>query len=112
MKNSSKIVIYGKKNYEKNNVIWINENSFHDPPLDFERTMLQIDEMQKIENSSLNNKTLYELFSYDDFSFWGFFYEELFQNYSKLISFTLNFYVDYHLKEKKSKIMFSSYSIF
>jgi len=90
--NKSKKVIFGKKSFEKENIIFVNERDFQSPPFDYEASMTSINEIKKIQKKSIqNNKTVPELFLYEDIAIWWLMYTEVFKRLATIIEFIINF---------------------
>ncbi len=85
------VVIFGSESSKKDNTIYVNEKDFESISLDYKAANTTIQEIQRIENSLLDNKTIVELFSYGNFSMWWFFYTQIFDQFHKTISFVLKF---------------------
>lgn len=64
---------------------------FENPPNDSASITLGITELKKIQNSVVNQKPFLEIFAYDDFSLWWFFYPEISNRFIKIINFIKNF---------------------
>ena len=85
------VVIFGSESSKKDNIIYVNEKDFQSISLDYKAANTTIQEIQRIENSLLDNKPIVELFSYGNFSMWWFFYTQIFDQFHKTISFVLKF---------------------
>ena len=85
------VVIFGSEFSKKDNTIYVNEKDFESISLDYKAANTTIQEIQRIENSLLDNKPIVELFSYGNFSMWWFFYTQIFDQFHKTISFVLKF---------------------
>ncbi len=87
----SKKVIFGDKHRNEKCTIYVTEKDFQSISIDFKVASTTIQEIQRIENSLLDNKPIVELFSYGNFSMWWFFYTQIFDQFHKTISFVLKF---------------------
>jgi len=90
--NKSKKVIFGKKSFEKEKIIFVNERDFQSPPFDYEAIMTSVNEIKKIQKKSIqNNRTIPELFLYEDIAIWWFMYTEVFKRLATITEFIINF---------------------
>ena len=103
MNNSTKIVIYCKKSYNKNNTIFVNEKNFQISPLSIESIEQSLEFLENMQNSSIMGKTILELFQYDDSSFWWFLHPSLFPIIKQAINFITKF--DEFLDEIKPSVV-------
>ena len=80
---------------------------FENSPNDSASITLGITELKKIQNSVVNKKPFLEIFAYDDFSLWWFFYPEISNRFIKIINFIKNF-SEYVEQTKPNKIRLES----
>jgi len=85
------MVIFGEKSMKKNNIIYLTNKDFQSVLVDYRSSSIAISEIQRIQNSNLNGNPLLQFFSYDNFSTWWFFYNQIFDKFHKTISFVENF---------------------
>ncbi len=114
MSKNNKIIIYGKKSKQDNNIIFVNEQNFIGQFYHIQNNLLTLNELRKIESRSVNGKFFPELFSYDKISLWWFLYPRLSQKFLKYIPFVNNF-LNFIENEKPYKIKiiddFNTYEI-
>jgi len=90
MKNPS-IIIYGKISKKTDNVIFVNFKDFEFQSYNYELITTTINEIKKIQNSSIDGIPLPKLFMYDTISLWWLIYPKLSRNLLDVISFIDNF---------------------
>jgi len=86
-----KKVIFGEKSTTGKNIIFVKEKDFQNPRLGDASTDLAIKEINRIQNLTIGNKSLPELFAYKNVSLWWFFYRQLFLQLQKTLDFITNF---------------------
>ncbi len=84
-------IIYGEKGKNNEQKIFVNENDFKDALGDYKPIERTINELKRIETSEISGKPIPELFAYDKFSLWWFFFQPLYIDLSRTISFVVNF---------------------
>jgi len=102
MKTPSKI-IYGKISKKTDNVIFVNFKDFEFQSYNYELVTTTINEIKKIQNSSIDGIPLPKLFMYDTISLWWFFYPKLSRKLLDVISFIDNFLK--FIEKEKPKIV-------
>jgi len=81
-------IILGKKNEKNGHLSYLD---FENAPNDTNSIKLGINELKKIQKTTINGKLFPELFEYDGFSIWWFFYPEVSNKFIKCINFIKNF---------------------
>ena len=84
------IVIYGTRSLKDNGKIYVTEEDFEIPH--GETFKLAINELNKIQNSTIQGKKFLTLFEYDDASLWWLIYPSLISKLKKLVNFIQKFY--------------------
>jgi len=87
----SKKIVFGKKYSSQDIFISVNVDDFRNLHFDYDTAIRSIEQIKNIENSKIENKTLSELFVYDDISFWWFFYHHLIMKMVQFTCFPINF---------------------
>lgn len=78
-------LVYGRFSSNDDKVISLREEDFEIPHgMDYK---LAIEELEKIQNSSFNDRPIYHLFQYDNVPIWWFIYQSLIPQYKKSINF-------------------------
>lgn len=85
----NKKIVYGKTSIKKENVILVNEKDFSGTF--WSQRKVTLDEFDHLLCLSLNKKKFLELFQYDDFSFFWFFYPYLWHEVQNSITFIIEF---------------------
>ena len=73
----SKKIVFGKKYSSQDIFISVNVDDFRNLHFDYDAAIRSIEQIKNIENSKIENKTLSELFYYEDISYWWIFYKPL-----------------------------------
>lgn len=89
--NSQFKVIYGRKSKRENNTIYVREEDFQ-IPIGEDSFGMPTGELNRIQKVPIfNNKTIPELFAYDNFSLWWFMRSTIYPQFKKILNFTSKF---------------------
>jgi len=88
--NRKKLVL-GTNSSIKGETIFKRIQDFQKIHHDYKSAMTTINEIQRLEKSIIKKRRVFEIFQFDDFSFWWFFYDTLFMKLIQIISFVNNF---------------------
>lgn len=91
MTNSNTKIVYCSKSFQKDNKIFVNKNNFQISPMETDSIEKSSDYLEKIQNSSINGKTILELLQYHDCSLWWFLHPTLFPAIKQTINFITKF---------------------
>jgi len=111
---SSKIIIYGKKSKKISKTFFVCENDFQSPFYNQQNILESINELKKLEKTSIEGKYLPDLLMYEGVSMWWFLYPILSQKFFTHVGFISNF--SKFIKEEKPEIVkitddFSNFNI-
>lgn len=85
----NKKIVYGKTSIKEENITFVNEKDFFGTF--WSQRKVTLDEFDHLQCLSLNEKKFLELFQYDDFSFFWFFYPYLWHELQNSINFIIEF---------------------
>lgn len=85
----NKIIIYGKKSSKQDNQIFVREEDFELPH--GEDYKLAIEELERIQQSQIQNKTIPSQFVYEEISLWWLIYQSLIPEFKKYVNFIKKF---------------------
>ena len=91
MSKKSTIVIYGTKSMKKNNTIYVNEKDFQNPFYNYEYNLIPLNELKKVQKTTLEGKLLMDLFVHENISLWWLFYPHFASKFLTIIPFIDNF---------------------
>ena len=84
--------IYGDKSFKTEKTFFLSDSDFSIPP-GIQETF-SIEFLNSIQDSKINDKTIVELFSFDNFSLWWFIHPTIFPVIKKLVNFIIYFHND------------------
>jgi len=91
MSNSKSEVVYCKKSLLQGNKIFVKEENFQIPPISIDQLTEALKYLEKIQNSSIKENSILELFQYSDCSLWWFLHPTLYPVIKKILSFIIKF---------------------
>lgn len=102
--------IYGNKSFKTEKTFFLSDSDFSIPP-GIQETF-SIEFLNSIQDSKINNKTIVELFSFDNFSLWWFIHPTIFPVIKKLVNFIIYFQKFIHEFKPKKIIIENNFQMF